>query len=347
MIDFATCNPLSIKFADLRTEESFADFAKHCNRFGYTRALFSHEVTDAVIRSDEHWIVFCDDFYTWYEEDCQHVRIGNGVLQIPDGSKGTLLLVHPEGNPKKPCYVYQMSFNVEYVEDDDCIVDPSYSDFLKSYPKKNEVSLPLTLQQRQELVGKGILPDWNDSFYTETLKYRLEDVDYPNALPPYAVEVHYRDANCNTIDEVTSLCYKLGVDNRLAYMELFYIPKSKQGQGIGFALFSRQVEILSTLPELDSITNYANDGDDIGYWVWPKFGFDGIVYQSQKTLRYSEYDHKYENNKAIHVSEILSKKGMQYWMKNGVAFKAKFSLKADSYSMKKLQTLRKSKGRTI
>ena len=86
-----------------------------------------------------------------------------------------------------------------------------------------------------------------------------------------------------------------------------------------------------------STAHAARGGDYIGYKVWPKYGYDGLIpAPCYRQLRgASELPASVRN--ATKISELYkSKEGIAWWEKNGSWISMSFDLKPGSYSMKKM-----------
>jgi hypothetical protein len=119
------------------------------------------------------------------------------------------------------------------------------------------------------------------------------------------------------------------------------VSEELQRRGRGARLVGRQVEHAIRLGVAE-IQGYATRDDktgDVGYWVWPVFGFDGILPES--ILRKLPPDLA----GARRVNDLLqTEQGRQWWFKNGNAISVTFDLGPRSPDLRWFRAYLRRKG---
>jgi predicted GNAT family acetyltransferase len=107
----------------------------------------------------------------------------------------------------------------------------------------------------------------------------------------------------------------------------FEVDEALRGQGIGASVFGRQVEQAALNGVAKIETNAARRDGQVGYSVWPKFGYDGplpgwVKGKLPEGLK-----------GARKVGDLMkSAEGRDWWETNGADIFLTFSLKAGSQS---------------
>jgi GNAT superfamily N-acetyltransferase len=107
----------------------------------------------------------------------------------------------------------------------------------------------------------------------------------------------------------------------------FYVSEDEQGKGIGREVLGRMIETASKLG-IDRIeTEAARGPGELGYYVWPLFGYDAeIPIAMQNKLPSFLAGMK-------RVSQIMTTpEGQQWWKESGAALTMQFDLAPGSYS---------------
>ena len=170
----------------------------------------------------------------------------------------------------------------------------------------------LTLNERQIICGKGIIPQWNEKFYSEQV---VND------------GVQIWCSYCENNRGVDLLRFVDYGSNKI-HNGGFYIPSYMQSMGYASRILVNEVYIALKYG-MSKITMIAGSNySETGYYVWPKFGFDGPVPQFAERK----------------VSEIISSNGDEWWKKNGKSFVGELTLDQESDSFKKFVSYVKSKG---
>lgn len=168
----------------------------------------------------------------------------------------------------------------------------------------------LTLNERMILCGKGVIPGWNAVFYNEHFVNNEVWCSYTE--------------NARSIDLLRFVDY----DANKIHNGGFYIPEYMQKLGYSSRILVNEVYIALS-HGMKKITLLAGASlDEIGYYVWPKFGFDGPVELLDGRM----------------VSEIINEYGESWWKENGKSFLGELSLSKDSDSFKRFVSYVKSKG---
>jgi hypothetical protein len=119
------------------------------------------------------------------------------------------------------------------------------------------------------------------------------------------------------------------------------VSEELQRRGHGARFVGRQVEHAIRLG-LAEIQGYATRDDqmgDVGYWVWPVFGFDGIL--PEKILRKLPP----VLAAARRVNDLLqTEQGKQWWFKNGDSINVAFDLGPRSASLHWFRAYLRRKG---
>jgi len=111
------------------------------------------------------------------------------------------------------------------------------------------------------------------------------------------------------------------------------VDRSLRGQGVGRNAFAKQVEQSRRLG-VDRIKLKAARNDDpeyiqVGYKVWPKFGFDADL----DARRLKEHPLPDSLRSAKKVSDLYAtEEGREWWEKNGWSTNMLFDMTADSLS---------------
>ena len=170
----------------------------------------------------------------------------------------------------------------------------------------------LTLNERQIICGKGIIPQWNEKFYSEQV-----------VNGGVQIWCSYCENN-RGIDLLRFVDY----GNNKIHNGGFYIPSHMQSMGYASRILVNEVYIALKYG-MSKITMIAGSNySETGYYVWPKFGFDGPVPQFAERK----------------VSSIINDNGEDWWKKNGKSFVGELSLDQESDSFKKFVSYVKSKG---
>jgi GNAT superfamily N-acetyltransferase len=124
-----------------------------------------------------------------------------------------------------------------------------------------------------------------------------------------------------------------------------YMEVKKRGQGLGTEVLQRQVEAASRMgvSKLKGVA-VRREGTTgvplVGYYVWPRLGYDGKLTDLHKKAlpkELSEYDPEM-------VSDLMmSKKGRDWWRANGSTFNVEFDLSKNSWGRKTLERLIRKK----
>ena len=124
-----------------------------------------------------------------------------------------------------------------------------------------------------------------------------------------------------------------------------YMEVRKKGQGLGTEVLQRQVEAASRMgvSKLKGVA-VRREGTTgvplVGYYVWPRLGYDGKLTDLHKKAlpkELSEYDPEM-------VSDLMmSKKGRDWWRANGSTFNVEFDLSKNSWGRKTLERLIRKK----
>jgi hypothetical protein len=119
------------------------------------------------------------------------------------------------------------------------------------------------------------------------------------------------------------------------------VSEELQRRGHGTRILGRQVEHAIRLGVAE-IQGYATRDDqtgDVGYWVWPVFGFDGVL--PEKILRKLPP----ELVRARRVNDLLqTKQGRQWWFKNGDSISVAFHLRPRSPNLRWFRAYLRRKG---
>lgn len=124
----------------------------------------------------------------------------------------------------------------------------------------------------------------------------------------------------------TVLSEELVIEN-----EYFGVDSDKQGQGIGAAVFGRQVEQAARLGVARIETSAARGGYFNGYYTWPRFGYDGPLPAEVRTgIDTGALTPPYPVEK---VSDLMrTEEGRAWWKENGQTVHLSFDLADGSLS---------------
>lgn len=130
-------------------------------------------------------------------------------------------------------------------------------------------------------------------------------------------------------------------------VNMVFVAGTCSAEGLGSQSVFSQIRA-AFLEGVEEISMVASEGDgDVGYKVWPKFGYNGYYSRDKKKLgggiqAYFEsiYGPTWEDEE-IMISDILSAVdeegnniGVEWWDKNGTTFNAYFDLDPNTLSMK-------------
>jgi HK97 family phage portal protein len=149
--------------------------------------------------------------------------------------------------------------------------------------------------------------------------------------------------------EMVRSVYKRGNEIVLK-AESFHVKEEYQGKGIGSDVFSRMVDQATKLgiPRIETYAAKWDAGGDIGYFVWPKFGYDCEL--SEDTKKQLQRGFKYtkevssQMKDANSISDLMkSPGGSEWWKKNGEGMRMSFDLKEGSLSRQVWEAYQKKK----
>ena len=225
-------------------------------------------------------------------------------------------------------YSGTLSLNVE---------SKSFKEFSSYVSAKGFVVEPckLSKHERMTLCGYGLIPDWDEKYYTE-------DIDECGEI-----SIEYYIPNNEEKPDSDFIIRRYISNNKKVRNNSFYLPPSYRG-GLGVKLLLKEVEILSR-HGFERIGTFAsNYGTDIGYLLWPKMGFDGLIICDEDGRNVSECEDANEslpnNLTRMLVSEYIQLFGYQSWVANGCGVSCVFDLQPESYSMTTLHNYAQNKG---
>ncbi len=123
-----------------------------------------------------------------------------------------------------------------------------------------------------------------------------------------------------------------------------YMEVTKKGKGLGTEVLQRQVEAAAKLGVTklkgNAVRRQGTTGIPlVGYYVWPRLGYDAKLTDLQKNALpkgLKEY--------AESVSDLMmSKRGRDYWKENGTSINVEFDLTKNSWGRKTLERLVKKR----
>jgi len=141
------------------------------------------------------------------------------------------------------------------------------------------------------------------------------------------------------------------------YIAAVYLPQHLQGNGTALRLLLQIIDVARQLKvdriKLCAMRQEVNDNDEdyptIGYYVWPKFGFDGnVVELMDDTITYDDLtsymQETYCNDHHISVHDLIRVKGWDWWRIYGSTFDATFDVCPFSTSCAILRAYLEAKG---
>ncbi len=135
------------------------------------------------------------------------------------------------------------------------------------------------------------------------------------------------------------------------YNNTFYLkPHVPMGSGVGFPIFSSQVFAAQErnfrrircsaarreTPDWDwnnPANNKGKQRPDIGYWVWPRFGYNCRISDIKPETLQKDLRKEFPNAKDI-LDVMATQEGRDWWWKNGSTNRMYFDLREDSKCMK-------------
>lgn len=184
--------------------------------------------------------------------------------------------------------------------------------------------------------------------------YVPEDIAYRNlllaGLGPIRTRLRDVEIDRDGSTDVISVSFTDGSDMRRLIrgetIENDYFIKDNPCLSPGMGMQATFSQIIYAFQEgFKKIEMYAGADGMVGYLVWPKFGYDGIVEEDYNRHWHepsiSDYLKRINVGSEVYVSDILSAVdengdniGVAWWTKNGEGFDAEFDLSPDSRSMK-------------
>lgn len=130
----------------------------------------------------------------------------------------------------------------------------------------------------------------------------------------------------------------------------FYVMREAQGQGLGAKMLATQVKeaLRLSVPRIETMAGGQGNGTlkkregILGYYAWPRLGYDGPLTGSQKLTLHAPYD------QAQTVAEVLKMPGgKEEWYKHGSSINLVFDLsQPQTHSLKVLRAYLTEKGRS-
>ena len=116
-------------------------------------------------------------------------------------------------------------------------------------------------------------------------------------------------------------------DGPVVVIDAFRVCEPMRQKGLGSAIFARQLAAASVLGARRIETVAGRNGDENGYYTWPRFGFDGPLPDEIRQKLPLGID------RATNVLDLMRcEKGRQWWKAHGIPIRLAFDLADQSRS---------------